>query len=100
MSPFSKARTALAALRADLTGDVFRPEDPGYDDARTLFNACIDRRPAVIAQCETTADVVHCVRFARDLDLHIAVRGRRPQRRPGCRSTTTAWSSTCAGCTR
>ncbi|MFF0124650.1 FAD-binding oxidoreductase [Streptomyces mirabilis] len=74
MSPFSKAHTRLAALRAHLTGDALRPEDPGYDDARTLFNARIDRHPAVIARCETKADVVHCVRFARDLDLHIAIR--------------------------
>ncbi|MCX4401696.1 FAD-binding oxidoreductase [Streptomyces sp. NPDC059837] len=74
MSPFSKAHTRLAALRADLTGDAFRPEDPGYDNARKVFNSLVDRHPAVIAQCETKADVVHCVRFARDLDLHIAVR--------------------------
>ncbi|MFB7465710.1 FAD-binding protein [Streptomyces sp. NPDC056224] len=75
MSPLSKAGTALAALREDLAGDVFAPDDPGYDEARTLFNAMIDRRPAVIAQCESTADVVTAVRFARDLDLKIAVRG-------------------------
>ncbi|MGW0752215.1 FAD-binding protein [Streptomyces sp. NPDC002587] len=75
MSPLSKAGTALAALREDLAGDVFVPDDPGYDAARTLFNAMIDRRPAVIAQCESTADVVTAVRFARDLDLKIAVRG-------------------------
>ncbi|MFI2201014.1 FAD-binding oxidoreductase [Streptomyces sp. NPDC020192] len=75
MAPRSKARTALAALRADLAGDVFAPEDPGYDQARTVFNAMIDRRPAVIAQCADAADVVRAVRFARDLDLHIAVRG-------------------------
>ncbi|WP_405878836.1 FAD-binding oxidoreductase [Streptomyces sp. NBC_01136] len=75
MTPFSKAYTALAALRADLTGDVFRPEDRGYDNARKIFNGVIDRRPAVIAQCENTADVTRSVRFARDLDLHIAIRG-------------------------
>lgn len=75
MTPLSKAGTALAALREDLAGDVFAPDDPGYDEARTLFNAMIDRRPAVIAQCESTADVVTAVRFARDLDLKIAVRG-------------------------
>ncbi len=75
MAPFSKARTALAELREDLTGVVLAPGDPGYDDARTVFNAMIDRRPAVIAQCETEADVVRSVRFGRDLDLNIAVRG-------------------------
>ncbi|MGW6983475.1 FAD-binding oxidoreductase [Streptomyces sp. NPDC054932] len=75
MAPLSKAGAALTALREDLSGEVFAPEDPGYDEARTLFNAMIDRRPAVIAQCESTADVVTAVRFARDLDLNIAVRG-------------------------
>ncbi|MFC9812809.1 FAD-binding oxidoreductase [Streptomyces virginiae] len=75
MAPLSKAGAALTALREDLSGEVFAPEDPGYDEARTVFNAMIDRRPAVIAQCESAEDVVTAVRFARDLDLHIAVRG-------------------------
>ncbi|AWW40332.1 FAD-binding protein [Streptomyces sp. AS58] len=75
MTPFSKARTALAALREDLSGDVFAPWDPGYDGARSVFNALIDRRPAVIARCAHEADVVRAVRFGRDLDLNIAVRG-------------------------
>ncbi|MEU4346615.1 FAD-binding oxidoreductase [Streptomyces sp. NPDC023838] len=75
MTTPSKAGTALAELREDLAGDVFVPDDPGYDEARTVFNAMIDRRPAVIAQCESDADVVTAVRFARELDLKIAVRG-------------------------
>ncbi|MEV5878128.1 FAD-binding oxidoreductase [Streptomyces sp. NPDC052101] len=75
MASRSTAHTALAALREDLTGDVFAPGDAGYDRARTVFNARVDRRPAVIAQCADVADVVRCVRFARDLDLRIAVRG-------------------------
>ncbi|PKV84945.1 FAD-binding oxidoreductase [Streptomyces sp. TLI_146] len=75
MTTPSKAGTALAELREDLAGDVFVPGDPGYDDARTVFNAMIDRRPAVIAQCESDADVVTAVRFGRELDLKIAVRG-------------------------
>jgi FAD/FMN-containing dehydrogenase len=75
MAPLSKAGAALAALREDLTGDVFAPGDPGYDEARTVFNAMIDRRPAVIAQCAHEDDVVRAVHFGRELDLHIAVRG-------------------------
>ncbi|MCX4694127.1 FAD-binding oxidoreductase [Streptomyces sp. NBC_01408] len=75
MAPLSKAGTALVALREDLAGDVFTPDDAGYDEARTRFNSMVDRRPAVIAQCQSTADVVTAVRFARDLDLKIAVRG-------------------------
>ncbi|MFI9244580.1 FAD-binding protein [Streptomyces sp. NPDC053086] len=75
MASLSKAGAALAALREDLVGDVFAPGDPGYDEARTVFNAMIDRRPAVIAQCAQVTDVVRAVRFGRELDLHIAVRG-------------------------
>ncbi|MFE6285028.1 FAD-binding oxidoreductase [Streptomyces sp. NPDC057877] len=75
MASLSKAGAALAALREDLTGEVFAPGDPGYDDARSVFNAMIDRRPAVLAQCADEADVVRAVRFGRDLDLNIAVRG-------------------------
>ncbi|MFJ3882113.1 FAD-binding protein [Streptomyces sp. NPDC090077] len=75
MAPLSKAGAALAVLREDLAGDVFAPDDPGYDEARTVFNAMIDRRPAVIAQCEGASDVVTAVRFARELDLPVAVRG-------------------------
>ncbi|MFG3497129.1 FAD-binding oxidoreductase [Streptomyces sp. NPDC047928] len=75
MAPLSKAGTALADLREQLTGDVLAPEDPGYDQARQVFNSMIDRRPAVIAQCADETDVVRAVRFARDLDLDIAVRG-------------------------
>ncbi|MGW5472462.1 FAD-binding oxidoreductase [Streptomyces chartreusis] len=75
MASPSKAGAALAALREDLVGDVFAPSDVGYDEARTVFNAMIDRRPAVIAQCVDENDVVRAVRFGRDLDLNIAVRG-------------------------
>ncbi|GAA3777902.1 FAD-binding oxidoreductase [Streptomyces coacervatus] len=75
MASPSKAGAALTALREDLVGDVFAPGDVGYDEARTVFNAMIDRRPAVIAQCVDETDVVRAVRFARDLDLTVAVRG-------------------------
>jgi FAD/FMN-containing dehydrogenase len=75
MATHSKAGAALDALREDLSGDVFAPGDLGYDDARTVFNTMIDRRPAVIAQCVDEADVVRAVRFGRELDLNIAVRG-------------------------
>lgn len=75
MATHSKAGAALDGLREDLSGDVFAPGDLGYDDARAVFNTMIDRRPAVIAQCVDEADVVRAVRFGRELDLNIAVRG-------------------------
>ncbi|MFJ3233295.1 FAD-binding oxidoreductase [Streptomyces sp. NPDC086787] len=75
MASRSKAGAALGALRGDLAGEVFVPGDPGYDRARAVFSALADRRPAVIARCADETDVVRAVRFARDLDLRIAVRG-------------------------
>ncbi|MEU7720119.1 FAD-binding oxidoreductase [Streptomyces tibetensis] len=75
MASLSRAGAAFNALREELTGDVFAPGDLGYDEARAVFNVMIDRRPAVIAQCETVEDVVRAVRAAREVDLPVAVRG-------------------------
>ena len=62
-------------LAAALRGDLITPGDPGYDDARAVYNAMIDKHPAAIARCRDTADVIACVRFAREHGLEIAVRG-------------------------
>ena len=51
------------------------PVDPGYDESRTLFNARIDRRPAVLARCQGASDVAAALRWARDRGLPVAVRG-------------------------
>ncbi|MCP3821942.1 FAD-binding oxidoreductase [Streptomyces sp. A3M-1-3] len=75
MAPQVIAEPALDRLRKALSGDTLTPGDTGYDEARELFNGMIDRRPAVIAQCETDADVATAVRFGRDLGLPVAVRG-------------------------
>jgi hypothetical protein len=56
-------------------GRVIRPQDADYDAARAVWNGAIDRRPRLIARCIGTADVVAAVRFARDHDLDIAIRG-------------------------
>ena len=56
-------------------GDVIAPDHDGYDDARAVWNGTVDRRPRLIARCSGTADVAAAVRFARDRDLEIAVRG-------------------------
>jgi len=62
------------ALREGFSGPVLEPGQPGYDEARRVFNGMIDRRPAVIAQCGTTADVVAAVNTAREHRLAVAVR--------------------------
>jgi FAD/FMN-containing dehydrogenase len=55
-------------------GAVLRPEDPGYDDARAIWNALIDRRPALILQCTGAADVVDAVNFAREQNALVSVK--------------------------
>lgn len=65
----------VAGLRAALRGPVFEPGDPDYDAARTIWNAMIERRPALIARCTGTADVLAAVGFARQHGLPLAVRG-------------------------
>jgi FAD/FMN-containing dehydrogenase len=58
-----------------LRGDVIVPGDEDYDDARAVWNGTVDRRPRLIARCLGTADVAAAVRFARERELEIAVRG-------------------------
>src|SRR6201993_2488311 len=67
--------SAIEKLRNVLRGAVLCPGQDGYDTARTIPNAMIDRRPAVIARCTGAADVIACVRFACDHDLLVSVRG-------------------------
>ncbi len=56
-------------------GTVFEPADAGYDKARQIWNAMIDRRPALIAQCKSADDVVAAVNFARDESMLVSVKG-------------------------
>ena len=65
---------ALGAVRDRIDGQVLLPGEDGYDRARTVWNAMIDRRPAVIVRCASVGDVVTAVRTARELDLEIGVR--------------------------
>ena len=66
---------AFDELGRPFRGELLLPTSPGYDTARRIWNGTIDRRPACIARCTGVADVVAAVRFAREHDLEIAVRG-------------------------
>ena len=60
---------------SNLKGSLLTPDSPGYDEARTVWNAMIDRRPGLIVRCAEASDVARAVRFARSHDLLVAVRG-------------------------
>src|SRR4051794_10094555 len=64
----------LEALRAALRGTACTPGDAGYDEARTIWNAMIDRRPGLVIRCQGAADVVLAVQLAQKHGLVVAVR--------------------------
>jgi hypothetical protein len=69
------ARDATDTLRADVTGQVFIPGEPGYDRARRAWMLTADQRPAMVVEAASTADVAAAVRFARSHGLRIAPQG-------------------------
>ncbi|HXP72387.1 MAG TPA: FAD-binding oxidoreductase [Candidatus Dormibacteraeota bacterium] len=66
---------AIAAFRASLRGELIEPGDAGYDAARKVYNAMIERRPRLIARCVDVADVMAAVKFGREQKLLVAIRG-------------------------
>lgn len=71
----SDFETAVSALRTGFNGEVFTPRDNGYDSARAVWNAIIDRRPGLIARCRGVKDVIGAVKFARAQGLPVSIRG-------------------------
>src|SRR5215207_1191388 len=65
---------AVQDFTASLRGEVLRPMDDGYDEARTIHNGMIDSRPTLIAHCAGVADVMSSVQFARHQQLLVSVR--------------------------
>jgi hypothetical protein len=65
----------LGVLRSSIGGPVFGPDDTGYDEARSIWNGDIDRRPACIARCVSAADVGSALGFALDRELEVSIRG-------------------------
>src|SRR4030095_3807349 len=70
--------TTVQPFKGSLRGALLWPGDDGYDTARKVFNAMIDKRPALIACCTGVADVINAVRFARTHQVLVAVRGGEP----------------------
>lgn len=66
---------SLASLRSSVKGAVLTPGDADYDEVRTIWNAMIDKRPGLIVRCAGPDDTAACVRFAREHDLLVSVRG-------------------------
>ena len=65
----------LNGLKMRLRGSLFEPGQTGYEESRTLWNGMIDRKPAVVIRCLGEADVIECVRFARDKNLLLSIKG-------------------------
>ena len=65
----------IQKFKETLRGELIRSVDPGYDDARSIWNAMIDRRPALIARCLGVADVMTCVKFAREHGVRLSIKG-------------------------
>ena len=79
---------AIDSLRSAMRGDVLAPKDAGYDDARLIWNGMFDKKPALIARCRGTADVIAAVNFARENGMLTAVR---------CGGHNSAGSGSCEG---
>jgi len=65
----------IEQLRGSFRGEIILPSDDAYESARKIWNATIDKHPALIVRCSTTSDVVRAVNFARDNSLLLAIRG-------------------------
>ena len=65
----------LTKLATGVRGAITLPSDPGYDEARVVYNGAVDRRPAALVRCADVADVITCINFAREHDMALAVRG-------------------------
>src|SRR5215831_10649619 len=75
MTSGSVPQGAVDQLRATISGETLTPVDAAYDAVRQVHNGMIDKRPAVIVRCQNTADIADAVKFAREHDLEISVRG-------------------------
>ena len=67
--------STINQLKVGFSGDLIFPDHSSYDEYRSIWNGMIDKRPAIIARCLNSSDVVQCVNFARENDLLVAIKG-------------------------
>ena len=94
MNDVAVAEDLDASLGEQLHDELLTPEHPAYDEARKLYNAMIDKRPALIARCRDAADVIAAVNHARDCGLDLAIRGAVTTE-AALEASTTGWLPTC-----
>src|SRR5215468_2139746 len=75
MTSVSAVADVAAELANSFTGQLLKPADAGYEEARKVHNGLVDKRPALIARCRGVADVIDAVNLTRKLGLEVAVRG-------------------------
>src|SRR5207244_1966562 len=68
-------KPTIDELRERARGEVITKQDAGYDEARTVYNAMIDKRPQVVVRCVDVGDVIACVDYARENELDLSIRG-------------------------
>src|SRR5215467_15647086 len=69
------SKDAIESLKSKIKGRIIQPTDSSYDQVRQIWNAMIDRRPALIVRCAEASDVPHAISFARENGLEISIRG-------------------------
>jgi FAD/FMN-containing dehydrogenase len=71
----TKSNKIIEKLKGKVKGQIVLPDDPNYNKVREIWNAMIDRRPAVIVQCDAADDVLHAISYARENGLELSIRG-------------------------
>src|SRR5690349_13436200 len=71
----ASASESVEAFRAGFGGEVVRPEDPDYEEARSVWNGDIDRHPALVVRCRSAAQVAEAIELARAMGIELTVRG-------------------------
>jgi len=71
----TQSNETIETLKSKVKGQIVLPDDPNYNEVREIWNAMIDRKPAVIVQCAEADDVLHALSYARENGLEISIRG-------------------------